>query len=400
MNEAAAVATTLTSERRAVALLSCAQALLLTNGVLLIAVNGLAGLALAPDRRLATLPVTTYVLGSALSTVPASYFMKRYGRRLGFVTGAGFALLGGAVGAAAIVLHSFLWLCAATLVSGVYNAFGQYYRFAAADVASDSFKSRAIALTLGGGILGGFAGPALGKWTRDLLEPRFVASYLALIALAVLALAIAASLRMPAMTADERGARGRPLLAIMSQPAFVVAVLAAAVGYGVMNLLMSATPIAMDMCGLQFGDAAFVLQWHVIGMFAPSFVTGALIRRFGVLQVLLAGTVLVTGCVAIALQGVSIAHFFAALVLLGVGWNLLYVGGTTLLTETYAPAEKAKTQGVNDLLVFTAMAASSITSGVVVTGSGWATLNQLALPLLALTALAILILKLRTGARR
>lgn len=383
------------SEKRYVALLACAQALLLTNGVMLIAVNGLTGLALAPDRRLATMPVTTYVLGAAISTLPASHFMKRYGRRRGFVTGAAFGMLGGGVGAAAMLAHDFWWLCVGTLISGIYNAFGQYYRFAAAEVASAAFKSRAIALTLGGGILGGFAGPALGKWTRDLLEPRFVASYLALVALAVPAVVIAASLRAPAMTTDERDASGRPLVTIARQPAFLVAVLAAAVGYGVMNLLMSATPIAMDLCGLQFSDAAFVLQWHVIGMFAPSFVTGSLIRRFGVLQVLLAGAALMVACVAIASQGVSNMHFFGALLLLGVGWNFLYIGGTTLLTETYAPSEKAKAQGVNDLLVFVAMVASSLASGVIVTGQGWAALNQLALPLLLLTVLSTLTLLLR-----
>lgn len=386
----------MSTEKRYVALLACSQALLLTHGVMLIAVNGLTGLALAPDRRLATLPITAYVLGSALATLPASYFMKRHGRRLGFMLGAALGMLGALLSAAAVFVHAFWLLCAGTFVAGVYNAFGQYYRFAAADVASPAFRSRAISLTLAGGIAGGFVGPALGKWTRDLLEPRFLAAYLVLAALAIPALGIAAMLRAVPQTAEEQRGEGRPLGTIARQPTFVVAVMAAAVGYGVMNLLMSATPLAMEICGFQFSDSAFVLQWHVIGMFGPSFITGSLIRRFGVLNVLLAGAALMLTCLVIALQDTSLVHFTGALVLLGVGWNFLYVGGTTLLTEAYAPAEKAKTQGLNDLLVFASMVASSLTSGVVVTGSGWAALNRIALPLVCATAVATLALRRRT----
>jgi predicted MFS family arabinose efflux permease len=387
----------MTSEKRTIALLACAQGLLLSNGVMLLAVNGLTGLALAPDRRLATLPLTSYVLGAALATLPASYFMKRFGRRHGFALGAGFGVLGGAVGAAAMLWNGFWLLCVGTLLSGIYNAFGQYYRFAAADVAPAEGKSRAISLTLAGGLLGAFVGPALGKWTRDLLEPRFLASYLAMAALALPTLLIAFGLRAIPQSAEEQHGQGRPLAVVARQPAFLVAVASAAIGYGVMSLLMSATPLAMDMCGMQFSDAAFVLQWHVIGMFAPSFVTGSLIKRFGVLQILLAGTALMLGCVAIAVQGESLSHFFWALLALGVGWNFLYVGGTTLLTETYTPPEKAKTQGLNDLLVYVAMVASSLTSGVVVTGAGWTVLNQIALPLLVLTALGTLFLRFRSA---
>ena len=359
----------MTSEKRTIALLALAQGLLLINGVMLIAVNGLTGLALTPDRRLATLPVTSYVLGSALATVPASYFMKRFGRRSGFALGAGFGVVGGAVGAVAMLQHGFWLLCTGTLLSGIYNAFGQYYRFAAADVAPPEGKSRAISLTLAGGLLGAFVGPALGKWTRDLLEPRFVASYLAIGALALPTLAIALFMRAIPQSADEQHGHGRSLALIARQPTFVVAVMSAALGYGVMSLLMSATPLAMDMCGLQFSDAAFVLQWHVIGMFAPSFVTGSLIKRFGVLQILLAGAGLMMVCVAIAMQGESLEHFFFALLALGLGWNFLYVGATTLLTETYAPAEKAKTQGLNDLLVSLTIITSSLTSNVIMTNT-------------------------------
>ncbi len=377
------------SARRAVTLLATAQALLLTNGVLLVAVNGLAGYALASEKRFATLPIVTYVLGSALSTLPASHFMRSHGRRAGFLLGAVAGMAGGALGALAMAMQSFALLLAATFCSGIYQAFGQYLRFAAAEVAPPDFKSRAISLTLAGGIVGAFLGPWIGRQTIDFSETRFLASYASLIGLAFLALLIAASLRFPAQSADEVHGHARPLSEIARQPTFLVAVLAATIGYGVMNLLMSATPLAMEFCGLGFGDASFVLQWHVIGMFAPSFFTGWLITRLGVLPVLFGGVAAMAVCLGIALSGQSLMHFWWALLLLGVGWNFLFVGGTTLLTEAYLPAEKAKTQGFNDFLVFVVMAISSFTSGVVVTSSGWNMLNQLAIPLIALTGLAV-----------
>lgn len=380
---------------RAVALLAACQALLLTNGVTLVAINALAGYALAPDKRLATLPVVGYVLGSAVSTLPASHFMRAYGRRAGFMLGALCGMAGGAVGALAILLQSFWLLIAATFCSGIYQAFGQYLRFAAAEVAPPDWKSRAISLTLAGGIVGGFLGPAVGKATRDLLAPQYLASYASLVGFALLALAIAATLRFPPQSQSEQHGGGRPLGEIARQPVFVVAALAAAVGYGVMNLLMNATPLAMDFCGLEFSDTAFVLQWHVIGMFAPSFVTGHLIARFGVLNILLAGALLMAGCIAIAVQGVTLMHFWWALLLLGVGWNFLFVGGTTLLTEAYRPEEKAKTQGLNDFLMFFAMAGSSFASGALVTSAGWRLLNQIALPFVAVSALASALLWLK-----
>lgn len=377
------------SPRRAVTLLATAQALLLTNGVLLVAINGLAGFALASEKRFATLPIVTYVLGSALSTVPASHFMRQHGRRAGFMLGAVAGMAGGALGALAMAAQSFMLLLVATFLSGIYQAFGQYLRFAAAEVAPPDFKSRAISLTLAGGIVGGFIGPWLARQTIDLADTRFLATYASLVLLALLAMVIAASLRFPPKSDEETQGHARPLSEIARQPTFLVAVLAATVGYGVMNLLMSATPLAMEFCGLGFGDASFVLQWHVIAMFAPSFVTGWLITRFGLLPILAAGAVLYAGCIAIALAGQTLAHYWWSLLLLGVGWNFLFVGGTALLTEAYLPAEKAKTQGLNDFLVFVVMAASALTSGVVVTSSGWDMVNQLAIPLVALTLLAV-----------
>lgn len=383
------------SHRRTVALLAAAQALLLTNGVMLVAINGLLGLQLAPDKRLATLPLTTYVIGGALATLPAAFFMKRYGRRAGFMFSACLGMLGAAISAFAVSIGSFWLLCGGTVLAGVYNAFGQQYRFAAADACPPDWKGKAISFTLAGGILGGVLGPETGKLTRTLFEPMYMGSYLALILFAGLSLLIASRLQIPPLSAAEQKATGRPYAEIARQPAYIVAVLAAACGYGVMNLLMTATPLAMDICGLPFDDTAFILQWHVIGMFAPSFFTGSLIKRYGVLNILLLGAVLMFACIGIALSGVTLMHFWWALVLLGVGWNFLFVGGTTLLTETYRPEEKAKAQGSNDFFVLGIQALTSLSSGLLVTSEGWGMLNWLAVPIVGLTALASLLLWLR-----
>lgn len=371
-------------------ILALCQGLLLTHGVSMIAVTGLAGRAIAPDAGLATLPLTAYVLGGAVATLPAAFFMRRHGRRAGFMLGVLLGCLGSLVCALAVAGGSFWLLCLGTAICGGYTAFGQQYRFAAADVADLSWKGRAISLTLAGGILGGVLGPEMGKLTRDLLAPAYLGTYLSLAVVALLALAIVSRLDIPPMSAVQRQAKGRPLAQIARQPAYLLAVLAAATGYGVMNLLMTATPLAMDICRLPFADTAFVLEWHVIGMFAPSFVTGDLIKRFGVLKIIGAGTLLMAGCIGIALAGVSLMHFWWALLLLGVGWNFLYLGGTALLTETYRPEEKALAQGSNDFMVFAVQGVSSLSAGLLISRQGWETLNALALPAVALTAAATL----------
>jgi predicted MFS family arabinose efflux permease len=378
----------MTEQRRNIGLLALCQGLLLTNGVTLVAVNGLVGIRLASDPRLATLPVTTYVLGAALATLPASFLMKHFGRRVGFMFGSSLGILGALLGALAVWQQDFWLLCLGTLFSGSYNAFGQQYRFAAADVAELSWKSRAISLTLAGGILGGIIGPELSKHTRGLFQPAFMATYLSLAGFALLSLLLVSRLRIPPLSEAQQHARGRPMVEIARQPAFVVAVLAAACGYGVMNLLMTATPIAMDLCRHPFADAAFVLEWHVIGMFAPSFFTGGLIKRLGILTVLTLGALLMFACIAIGVAGTSVMHFWWALLLLGIGWNFLYIGGTTLLTETYRPEERAKVQGGNDFLVFAVQGITSLSSGVLITRQGWETLNYWALPAVTVTALA------------
>ena len=390
----------MSSIRRNISLLAVCQAMLLTNNSTLIAINALAGLALAPYALLATLPVTCWVLGGALTTVPASLYMRRVGRRTGLTRGAAVGIAGALICAAAIWMQNFWLLCAGTLVWGTYNAFGQYYRFAAAEAASADFRPTAISLVLAGGLVGGILGPTTSRFTVDLVGPKFMGAYLALILFALVAMALLRFIQIPNPTVAEQAASGRPMREIAMQPKYAVAVLAGAVGYGVMNLLMTSTPIAMGICGHPYGDAAFVISAHVIGMFAPSFVTGALIRRLGLLPVMFGGALLNVAAIATAVSGISVAHFWWSLVLLGVGWNFLYVGGTTMLTETYRPEERAKAQGVNDFAIFVMMAISSFTSGMIVTSAGWELLNLAALLPLAAVLVSIPWLALRQRPHR
>jgi predicted MFS family arabinose efflux permease len=377
------------STRKNVALLAACQAMLFSNNSTLIAINGLVGLSLAPYSALATLPVTSWVLGAALSTMPASFHMKRVGRQRGLTAGTLWGIFGALASAGALYLQSFWLLCLASLVFGVYNGYGQYYRFAAADIAEPDFRPTAISLVLAGGLVGGIIGPSLSRVTVDLLATKYMGAYLALVVYAVAIMILLRFIRIPTPTPAERSASGRPLAQIAAQPKFVVAVLCGAVSYGVMNFLMTSTPIAMGVCGHPYGDAAMVISSHVVGMFAPSFVTGRLIRAFGVLSVMGAGVAVMLVCIAIALAGISVANFWWSLVLLGVGWNFLYIGGTTLLTETYRPEERAKAQGLNDQMIFIVMAISSFTSGMTVTAAGWTRVNLIAIPLVLAMAAAL-----------
>jgi MFS family permease len=378
--------------RRNVGLLAACQAMLLTNNSTLIAVNGLAGLALAPTAMLATLPVTCWVVGGALATMQASQYMKKVGRRTGLIRGAAIGIVGALICAAAVWQASFWLLCFGALVFGGYNAFGQYYRFVATEVAPPESRATAVSLVLAGGLVGGIVGPTASRYTVDLIGPRFTGAYLALILFVLVTMAILSRIRIPNLSAAEQAAAGRPMSEIARQPKYVVAVLAGAISYGVMNFLMTSTPIAMRGCGHPYGDAAFVISSHVVAMFAPSFVTGALIRRLGVIQVMLAGAVLNIASIVIALAGVAVTNFWWSLVLLGVGWNFLYIGATALLTETYRPEERAKAQGANETAIFAMMALSSFSSGMIVTNAGWEKVNYAATPLIAVVILALLYL--------
>jgi MFS family permease len=384
--------------RKNVALLAGCQAMLFTNNVTLISLAALAGFSLADNKMLATLPATAYVVGAALTTLPASYFMRRYGRQTGFQVGTVMGIVGALLCCAALWLHSFWLLCAGVLVLGVYNAFGQYYRFAAADAASHDFKAKAISLVLTGGLVGGIIGPQLSKHTRDMFAVPFLGAYASLVVFCIITMGLIAFIRIPAPSVAERHEPVRPLRALAAQPAFIVAVTCSALGYGVMSLLMTATPLAMGLSGHPYSAAATVIQWHVIGMFAPSFFTGSLIKRHGVLRIMSAGVALEALCVAIALSGESVTRFWWALLLLGIGWNFLYVGGTTLLTDCYRPSEKAKAQGTHDFMVFLTTATSSFASGLLMSRNGWAMLNYTAMPVLALIGAAIIWLALQRRA--
>jgi MFS family permease len=370
-------------------LLALCQGLFLTNNVVFIAINGLVGLSLAPLSWMATLPVTGYVVGGALSAAIVARTQARWGRRRSFQLGLVVAALSAGLCAYAAVTKNFWLLVLATVVAGFYNANAALYRFAGPELVAADFKERAISLVLAGGIIGAFAGPNLASATRNLLPAPFAAAYLSLVGVALLSLAALSFIPFPPHVAPKAGGGGRPLGEIVRQPVFIVAVVAAALGYGVMNLLMAATPIAMSRCGLPFSDAALVLEWHVLGMFVPGFFTGHLIKRFGTLPIMTVGVLLNLVCVAVALSGVELEQFLVALFTLGVGWNFLFVGGTTLLTSVYRPEEKNKTQGAMDFCIFTTMALTSFASGALVTTQGWTWLNIGSLVPLALIAIAL-----------
>ena len=357
-------------------LLALCQGLFLTNNVTFIAINGLVGLSLAPLGWMATLPVMGYVVGGALSTGLVARTQSRFGRRGSFQIGLAVGLFSALLCAFAAWSHNFWLLVLSTMIAGYYSANGQLYRFAAAELSAESFREKAVSLVLAGGLIGGIIGPNLASHTKNLLDTPFMGAYLALGVVAIVGMVLMQFIQFPAMPAKKKGAdEGRPLSEIMRQPVFIVAALSAALSYGVMNLLMAATPLAMQVCGFGFGDAALVLEWHVIGMYAPGFFTGHLIRKFGTLPVMGMGVVLNLVCIAIALSGVDLHQFIIALFLLGVGWNFLFTGSTTLSMKAWTPAEKDRGQAAINFFVFATMAFTSFASGALVTTQGWTMLN-------------------------
>ena len=370
-------------------LLTACQGLFMTNNVVFIAINGLVGLSLAPFGWMATLPLMAYVVGGAMSTVLVSQTQSRFGRRTSFQLGLAVAVLSALLCCYAAYSKNFWLLVVATVVAGYYNANAQLYRFAAAELAAPAFKEKAISLVMAGGLLGAVLGPNLASQTRNLMDVPFAGAYAALAGVALLAMALLAYVQFPPAAAKTTASGGRPLGEIMRQPVFIVAAAAGALGYGVMNLLMAATPIAMQVCGLPFSDVAWVLEWHVIGMFAPGFFTGHLIKRFGTLPIMAIGLALNVACVLIALSGVEFQQFLLALFLLGVGWNFLFTSATTLAVTAYRPEEKDKAQGALNFCVFAVLAISSLVSGVLVTTQGWMLLNLGSLVPLFLTGLLL-----------
>jgi MFS family permease len=366
-----------------------AQGLFMTNNVVFIAINGLVGLALAPLGWMATLPVMGYVVGGALSTGMVARTQALLGRQRSFQIGLLVGLVSTLVCFYAAITRNFYLLCAATVVAGYYNANAQLYRFAAAELANKDCKEKAVSWVLAGGLMGAIIGPNLAAYTRSLMDVPFAAAYLALAGVALAGLTVMFFVEFPPLPAKTNAGSGRPLSEIMRQPVFIVAAAAGALGYGVMNLLMAATPIAMQQCALPFSDAAFVLQWHVIGMFAPGFFTGHLIKRYGALPIMGTGVLLMFVCIGVALSGQALHKFLAALFLLGLGWNFLFTGSTTLAVQSFTAAEKDKAQGALNFFVFAVMALSSFASGALVTTQGWQMLNYGSLLPVAVTGVAL-----------
>ena len=383
--------------RRNVALLAIAQALFMCTQAMGIATTPLAGHSLlGVDKSLATLPIFLNHAGIMLTTIPASLLMGRIGRRAGFTIGAFLAIVFGLLAAYAVFIRSFELLCVSALLQGSAAAFAWYYRFAAADASPDAFKPKAISYVMAGGIAAGFIGPQIAKWTVDWFAPvTFMGVYIAITITGALSVLLLQLLRIPNLTAAERAEGGRPLSEIARQPVYIAAVISSMFGYGVMTLVMSATPLAMLACGFGFADSATVIQVHIIAMFLPSFFTGHLIQKFGVLTIIATGALIQVGCALTNLAGIDFANFLIANALVGLGWNFTYVGGSTLLTRTYRPAERARVQASHDFVVYATTATAAALAGFLQQKAGWMAINLAALPLMGIVMLTALWLGLK-----
>jgi MFS family permease len=370
--------------------LAAAQALAGGNASVIVATSGIAGAILAPDPALATLPISVMVVGMWAGTLPVGMLAKAFGRRFALQAGSVFGILSGIVSCLAMLQGSFLLLLLGTLCGGLYAAAHQSYRFAAADTASVHFRSNAVSWVLAGGVFAGVIGPQLVILTKDAWPAYlFAGTYLAQSGCALLAAIALAFLKIPKLSATRSFAAGRPLSEIVLKPRFMVAATCGLASYAMMNLLMTSAPLAMVMCNHSVGDAALGLQWHVIGMYAPSFFTGTLIMRFGGRTVMAAGLLLIAGAASIGLLGLALWNFWLALALLGVGWNLSFIGATTLITECHGPRERNKVQAFNDFLVFGSMAFGSFLSGLLLTRYGWGAVNQVVFPVLIAAGLLL-----------
>jgi len=381
---------------RNVTLIFIVQALHSTALAIVIATAPLISFMLLEDKSLATLPHAIQWIATMAMTIPASFFMKRVGRRLGFMVGALGSVLAGALAVVAIFEGSFLLFCTATIFTGATNGFAVFYRFAAAEATEPQLRSRAISFVLAGGVVAAVAGPALATWTKDLLLPyAFAGAWLAVIVLGLAVLATLSLTRLPRPTTLERSTGGRPLGVIVRQPAYLTALIGGMFAWGVMVLMMASTPLAMLACRHDFADTALVIQWHLVGMFAPSLFAGWLVARFGVSNIMLAGVVLLFGAASVALSGLEVVHFWIANFLVGMGWNFLFLGATTLLTTTYTAPERAKAQGLNDFMVYGSAAACSLASGVVHNFLGWGAVNYAIFPVVIAVGAMLLWFRLK-----
>jgi predicted MFS family arabinose efflux permease len=388
--------------RRNLSLLAVCWAIVAITNMLNVSASALVGHMLAENKALATLPIALQWVGIALCTVPASYVMSRIGRRGGFIIAGFVVCVGAALAVLGIYARDFTVYCAGSLLLGAGQGFAWYYRFAAAEVAPPDWRSRAISLVFAGGVVSGLVGPSLADFSKDMLAPVvFAGAFVSIIVLQALVIVLLLFVRMP-RPAPMRFTGGRPLAVIARQPKFIVAAMAGIVAYAGMVMLMSVTPLAMQICGLSFYQTTSVIQWHVLGMYLPAFFTGHLIRRFGTYKVMLVGAAAMAVCIVIGVSGQSYIHFWAAQTVLGVAWNFLYVGATTLLTETYTVEERAKTQALNELLVFVVTGLAIFFSGQLLHNVGWSAVNLGALPLVLATlgATAWLWLRSRRAAQK
>lgn len=372
-----------------IARLTIAQALAGANAVVVYATGAIVGNMLAPSPALATLPISVFVVGMAACTLPAGAIAQRHGRRAAFLTGTGCGVLVGLLAALAVVVGSFWLFCAATFFGGAYAAVVLSFRFAAADCVPPERRPRALSFVMAGGVFAGVIGPQLVTYTMNLWPAyMFAATFVAQAAVAALSAVILAGVRLPRPTAQDV-AGGRPLAVIARQPRFVIAVICGVVSYLLMNFLMTAAPLAMQMCGLSQESSNLGLQWHVIAMYAPSFVTGRLITRFGATSVVVAGLALTGLSAAVGLMGIDVAHFWLTLILLGLGWNFGFVGASAMVLECHRPEEKARVQSLNDFVVFGTMAVGSFLSGGLLAAYGWDAVLWLSFVPLALAVVAL-----------
>lgn len=376
-------------EKNNVLILVSCQTLYIVAAITVMTLSGVVGHQMSPNPAVATLPIGLMMLGTVVSTLPASLYMAKVGRRHGFISG---ALVGGIGGGllsfAGIALNQFWLFCIGNLLLGLYQGFAMYYRFAAIDVASESFRSRAISWVMTGGVVAAFLGPWNASAPVNLIESVPMGGPYLLVALqTVIVIGLLSQLKVPATGEPQPGSYARPMSTIIKQPSLVLAVIAASVGYAIMILVMSATPLAMQDAGFDMGQISYIMQCHVLGMFIPSFFTGTLIARFGTGNVLLVGSVLLIVSALVANSGHSLIQFQISLVLLGVGWNFLFVGGSTLLSTTHVESERGKVQGVNDLIIFTLAAFGSLMAGQLLYWLGWETLNLIMMPFILLVVL-------------
>jgi MFS family permease len=377
--------------------LAAAQALAGANSAVIFATGSIVGATLAPDISLATVPLSMFVVGLATGTLPVGAISRAYGRRVAFIIGAGCGVLTGMLAAFAILHGSFALFCCATFLGGLYGAVSQSYRFAAADGASAAYRPKAVSWVMAGGVFAGVLGPQLVQWTMDIWPPYlFAFSFVVQAAVAVVAMIVLSGVDAPKPApADLHG--GRPLLEIARQPRFIAAALCGVISYPMMNLVMTSAPLAMQMCGLSVSDSNFGIQWHIVAMYGPSFFTGSLIARFGAPKIVAFGLALEAVAAGIGLSGITAMHFWATLVVLGVGWNFSFVGASALVLETHRPQERNKVQAFNDFLVFGAMALGSFSSGQLLANYGWSAVNIVVFPPVLL---GLAVLTLASFARR